>query len=164
MRGQLPPVVEREVIRRPMRRECRHGPEHAGAPPDLLAIAAVLRREHELLLHAVVVAVRPAVVAALDHTQQLLGREVCALLRREAPRPVLAQLIAPVLGRIDAAAGGVDCDAIRIADARGIALRRRELLAGLLRAVAPDPRARLELRAGIDPRRAQHAVLSLTVV
>src|SRR6185312_5344431 len=90
------------IVRGPVRGECRDGSARLSASPDFLSVSAVFRREHQLHLHAVVEAVRPAVIPALNDAQQLLGGKVGALLGREALRPVLAQLVAPVLSRIDA--------------------------------------------------------------
>src|SRR5438046_9983545 len=50
------------------------------APPHLLPVAAVLRREHEVTELRVVVAIRPAEVIVLVQPQQLLSRLLGALL------------------------------------------------------------------------------------
>jgi hypothetical protein len=59
------------------------------------------------------------------------------------------------------AARGVECDALAVAEPGREALGGRELLTDTVRVVAPDPRSRLELRAWIEPRRVEHAVLRL---
>lgn len=69
------------------------------ADPDRLAIAAIFRREHQLILFLVIIALGPAIVGAGDELHQFLGRQIRALRRRVEPRPVLKELIATVLGR-----------------------------------------------------------------
>src|SRR5690242_905627 len=93
-----------------------------GADADLLAaVAAVFGSEHELVLILVEVALRPAVIAALLDGDDLLGRQIRALLHRVELRPVLRELIAAVLGRVKLA-GGIEREAFAVADAGGIAV------------------------------------------
>ena len=66
-------------------------------------------------------------------------------------RPVLRQLVPPVLGGVEVLILWVDGDAIGVADAGGIALRRREGLPRPVGVVAPDVAARLKLLAGLSP-------------
>ena len=82
----------------------------------LAAVAAVLGRQHELLLLAVVVALRPAVPGALLEIEHLLGREVKTLLGGVELRPVLVQLVAAVLRHVQTT-GGVEVEALAVADA-----------------------------------------------
>src|SRR5271170_4113717 len=64
--GKLLRAVVHHSIGRPMRWERRNRRGLLGAHADLLAaVAAVFRREHQFLLHDVVVTLRPAVIAAL---------------------------------------------------------------------------------------------------
>src|SRR6185312_3588213 len=121
--GELLATIDRQIQGRPVGRIGRDGVELTRAEPDGLAVAAVFGREEELALNAVVVAIGPAVVAALHHVHHLLRGQVGTLLRGEEFGPVLPQLITPVLSRIDLAPG-VDRDAVSIADARGIAAGR----------------------------------------
>src|SRR5450432_2272280 len=124
LRGELRPVVERERVRRPVRREVRDRLELLVAVTDRLpAIAVVLGREHQLLLRGVEVALRPPVVAALHDLEQLLRRKIGALLRRVEPRPVVAELVAAVLRGVELPRG-VERDADGVANARGEAAGR----------------------------------------
>src|ERR1700731_1112495 len=65
-----------------------------------------------------------------------------------------------MLGYINST-GGVECEALAIADPSGEALGRREVLPGPVRVVAPGAGARFELRTGSDPRRVERPVLDL---
>ena len=73
------------------------------------------------------------------------------MLRPVQFRPIFRQLIAAMLSYIKPATG-VECEALAIADPSSKALGRREALPGPVRIVAPGAGARLELRAGINPR------------
>jgi hypothetical protein len=57
----------------------------------------------------------------------LLGGQLRILLRVEVARPILRELIAAVLGD-EQAAGGIEGKAFAVAQPRGVALRRREML------------------------------------
>jgi hypothetical protein len=61
------------------------------------------------------------------------------------------QLVASVLSDEDVIAG-IYSESLRITDARGEALSRREDLIPLIRVVAPDSPTRIELRARVDAR------------
>src|SRR3984893_18124453 len=65
-----------------------------------------------------------------------------------------------MLGQINSTFG-IECEALAIADPGGKPLRRRELLPGAVRVVAPRAAARLEFRARTDPRGVEHPVLDL---
>src|SRR5437879_12709585 len=94
---KLGPRVERQAVGRPVSRE-RHGRLLLlGAPPDLLAVAAVFRRQHEMAELQVMIAVRPAEVVALVDLEQLLRRLLGILRVVEEFRPILSQLVAAVL-------------------------------------------------------------------
>ena len=64
-------------------------------------------------------AIGPAEIAAPHDAQHLFGGKIRALLRRVELRPVLAQLIAALLSRVDIVTGGIDRDPVRIANAGG---------------------------------------------
>jgi len=122
-RRELLPVVDQQIVGSPVRGEGRDRRLLAATDPDgLPTVTAVLRSQDELLLRGVVVALRPAVVRAALQPDELLRREVGALLGTIEMRPVLRELIAPVLGRVDPDAGGIDRDASRIAEPRDEAL------------------------------------------
>jgi pyridoxine 4-dehydrogenase len=82
------------------------GPLGSGNRRDLVgantefftAIAAVLGRESKLSLNAIVVAFRPAVVAAGFQQQQLFGRQRCFFFGLVELRPIRVELISSVLG------------------------------------------------------------------
>src|SRR5215472_14008277 len=74
-RGEARAGVDHDIVRRPVRWKCRNRRELAGTDADgLAAVAAILRREHQLVLDGVEVALGPAVVAAASDAQQLLRR------------------------------------------------------------------------------------------
>src|SRR5690348_3739956 len=125
-RRKLLSGIERQVVGRPVRRERGEGVELACADADLPAVAAVFRCEHELAVNAIVVAKRPTVIAAPNDVHHLLRGQIRTLLRSEELRPVLSELIAALLGRVDIVTGGIHGDAVRVADASGIAGGRRE--------------------------------------
>jgi hypothetical protein len=64
----------------------------------LAAIAAIFRREYQLILLLVVIALGPAIVGAGHELNQFLGGQLRALRRRVEARPVLEEF-ATVLGR-----------------------------------------------------------------
>src|SRR6185312_8123554 len=145
---ELLSVVERQVVGCPVSREGGGRSELVRAQSDLLAVAAVFGREQELPLHFVVVAVGPAVVAAVHDVHELLGWQIGALRRGVQLRPVLAELVPAVLRRVELMVRGIEREPFSIAYAGGISGRRRELLLQLLGAVAPDAGARRQLGAG----------------
>src|SRR3982751_411983 len=118
---------ESQPIGSPVRREECLGFSLRRAVAQLLAIAAVLRRLHQLPLDVVVVAIRPSVIAALVDLQQLLGGKILSLLRRVEFGPILEELIAAVLGRVQLAAP-VERDPDGVADPRRVPLARGESL------------------------------------
>ncbi len=68
-------LVDRDVVRSPVRRKSRDGCELLRALADGFAtVTAVLRSEHELVLLVVEITFRPAVVAAVFDLEQLFGR------------------------------------------------------------------------------------------
>src|SRR5882724_133078 len=115
-------------------------PCHAGATSGIrlgevvdLPVLDVLT----LTIH-ILSAVAPFADGADADSHQLLRRQVGALLGLVECRPVLRELVAAVLGRIDAHARRIDRDAARVADARDETLGGREALPRLLGLVAPD--------------------------
>src|SRR4051812_33142512 len=124
---ELGPCVESQTIGSPVRGEENLGLSLRGAIAELFAIATVLGRLHQLPLDVVVVAIRPSVIAALIDLQQLLGGEILPLLRRVEFGPVLEQLIAAVLCRVQLAPA-VERDSDSIANSCGVPLARRESL------------------------------------
>ncbi len=71
-------------------------------PDRLAAVAAIFRREHQLLLDIVEIALRPAKIVALLDLQELLGRQVRALILVVELWPVLVELVAALLCRVEA--------------------------------------------------------------
>jgi hypothetical protein len=99
-RRELLPVVDGEVVGRPVRGKRGDGRSLAGARSDRLAtVAAIFRRQDELLLAQIEVAIRPAKVGAAFQLNKLFRRLVGALLGGVERAPVLAQLVPSVLGR-----------------------------------------------------------------
>src|SRR2546422_9923585 len=95
--GELAARVERQAIGRPVSRERQQRLLLVLAAAHLLAVAAVLRREHQVAELRVVIAVGPAEVGTLGELEELLRRLLGALLDGEQLGPVLAQLIPAVL-------------------------------------------------------------------
>src|SRR5882757_57706 len=156
--------IDRERVGRPMAGKSRDGALALSAEADgLAAVSAIFRREHELLLILIVVAFRPTVVGARRELDELLRRQVRALLGGVEARPVLVELVSAVL-RGKQAAGRVEGEAFAVAQARGVTFSRREDLAGLVGVVTPDPAARLLLDAGIDAARGGDAIFRLAGV
>src|SRR5580700_9634013 len=87
------------------------------------SVTAVFRGQHEFLPHAVVVALGPAIVAAGLQKHQLFSRLRSFFFGLIELRPIRVQLISPMLGNKQASAG-VEGKAFRVADPRGVALRR----------------------------------------
>ncbi len=157
--------IEQHIVRCPVGLESGRGGRLVRAfTHRLAAVTAVLGSQHELLLHRIVVTLRPAVVAALLDVQQDFGRQRRALLRLVEIRPVFRQLIATVLSRIHTVAAGVDGNSIRIANARRETLRGRELLIRLVGVVAPDAAAGLQFGTRLDAGRLELPVLLLAGV
>src|SRR5476649_1349167 len=109
-----------------------------GANPGFLAaVAAIFRRQHQPLLSLVVIAFGPTVIATLAKLHHLFGRQIGALLDGVELRPVLRQLIAPMLGR-KKMSGGIEREALAIAETGGVTLGGRENLPRLISVIAPD--------------------------
>src|SRR5271167_2402277 len=155
---ELRVVVQRHRVRRPMGRKRRDRGGLGRAPTHFLAsIAAVLGSENQFALDCVVVALRPAVVAAPSQQQQLFGGLRGLLIGFVAFRPIRMQLVASVLRDKDVV-GGIDREPLRIAYTGGEAFGWREHLVPHIRVVAPDAAARIELRARLDSRRVRGAI------
>ena len=153
VRGKALTGVDHDIVRCPVRGKRRDWSELLRADANrLAAVAAVLRRQHQPALDLVEVTLGPAVIAALVDAQQLLRRLRRLLFRLVERREILVQLIAPVLRGIDAVSTRRDRNAVGVANARRIALPRRELVAGLVGVIDPDAATRLELGAGLDAR------------
>ncbi len=154
-------AVEEQRVRRPVSREIRRGRLLLCARSDrLAAITAVLGCEHQLHLGRIEVAFRPAEIRALLDPQQLFSGKVLALSRGVELGPVLRELVPSMLGGIDLACC-VHRDADSVPDASRVSLLRREMLPGLVRVVAPDAPAGLQLGAWIVSRRERDPILEL---
>src|SRR3989442_98713 len=133
------------------------------AASDRLAVAAIFGREHQVTQLGVVVAVRPAVVVPCRELDELLRGFFRTLRQREQLGPVLTQLIATVLRRVQLARR-------RDGEPHGVADARSEAGAARLRLIEPGrvepPHAGpvRELGAGVLPRRLARAILHLTGV
>src|SRR6266446_3763182 len=143
-------------------------PCHAGATSGIrlgevvdLPVLDVLT----LTIH-ILSAVAPFADGADADSHQLLRRQVGALLGLVECRPVLRELVAAVLGRIDAHARRIDGggDAARVAEPGDEALSGREPLSRPLGLVAPDAGPCLELRARLVSWRVGHPIPDLARV
>src|SRR5262249_35542392 len=100
---ELQGFIDLQIVRRPVSGECRDRWFGLIAVADFLtSVTAIFRSEHELFLCAIVVAERPAVIGTLIKDHYLLGRKVPALLCSIELWPVFMQLIAAMLGDVQA--------------------------------------------------------------
>ena len=78
--------------------ECRNGRDFVRAGAHLLtAVTAIFRRQNQLLLPSVVVALGPAIVAARLQKQQLFSRLRGFLVGFVEVRPIRIELVSSVL-------------------------------------------------------------------
>ena len=75
--------IDQQVVWRPMPRKGSDWSFLVGAYSYLLAVAAILGRQHQLFLNAIVVALRPAKIGAFFQLHYFLGGELCALIGGE---------------------------------------------------------------------------------
>src|SRR5437764_14145307 len=96
---KLFPVVAHHAVRRPVGGKCGNRSDlvRARAHP-FAAVTPVLGREDELLPPCVVIALRPAIVAARLQQQQLLGGQSSFLGGLVEIGPIRMQLVSSVLG------------------------------------------------------------------
>jgi hypothetical protein len=131
-RREARPVIDSQIVGGPVPWEGGDRRLSLRADADrLAAIAAIFRREHQLVLFLVVIALRPAIVGAGDELHQFLSRQVRALRRRVEARLVLKELIPTVLGREQAAAI-IEGEALTITQTGHKALLGRKDLSGLV--------------------------------
>src|ERR1700694_475508 len=78
--------IEHEAVRRPVGRKKRLRSQLRCALTYCFAVPGVLGRQHELLLKAVVIAIRPAVITTLDNLEHLLGGQILSLVGCEQLR------------------------------------------------------------------------------
>ena len=157
-------VIEDHGVGSPV---CGKGCDRAGlggADAGLVAIAAVFRGEDEALEVGVVVALGPAVVAAVLKEHNFFRGKRGFLFGFVDLGPIGVELVASMLCDVDAVVCLIDAEAFSVADAGGVAIGGREGLICLLRVVAPDAATGLELFARIGAGRMQTAVLQLAGV
>src|SRR5260370_31823622 len=94
---------------------------------SLSSIATVFRGEDQLLLGIIVIAFRPAEVAALLQLDQLLGWQVGVLLQCVKLGPILPELVPAVLDRQNPTRG-IKGDPLTVAETCDEALCGREML------------------------------------
>src|SRR5205085_1014740 len=155
--GELGPRIERQAVRRPVSREGHQRLLLVFAASHLLAVAAVLGREHEVAELRVVVAIGPTEIGALRELEELLGRLLGALLDGEQLGPVLTQLIAPVLRGVQLTRGR-EGEPDGVADARGEAGAAQPGLVELRGVEPPHAGPIGELGAGVLAGRLVRAV------
>src|SRR6476619_6339934 len=81
--------IDQQVVRRPMPWKGSDRSFLVRTVTDLLAVATILWRQHQLILNAIVVAFRPAIIGPFFQLHDFLGGELCALIGGEDARPVL---------------------------------------------------------------------------
>src|ERR1700740_258342 len=86
--------ADHHVVRRPVRRIEGYGVRLAGALILFLPVAAIFRGKNELLLEAVIIALRPAIVLSLLDAHHLLRREIGTLFSRKNRLPGLKHVAA----------------------------------------------------------------------
>jgi hypothetical protein len=144
-------LVDLQIIWRPVSGKCGDRRLLLRAITDLFAaIAAIFRRQDELLLLCVVVALRPAVIGAFFKNHRFLRGLLKALPGGVQLGPIFMQLIAAMLGH-EKPSLHVKVEALAVAQAGRIALLGREPLVRLVGVVAPDAASRLKLGAGLCP-------------
>src|SRR6266576_2305722 len=97
LQREMPVVIERHAVGRPVPRERDDGPRRHVAPSRCLAVAAILGLQDILPAPPVVVTVGPAVVAARLQPEHHFRRQLRTLRVVVELRPVRGELIAPVL-------------------------------------------------------------------
>src|SRR5690606_30935573 len=138
--------VEEQVVRCRVGREGEERLCQAVAPFGFGPGAAVLGRDDAATLAQVEIAVRPAEVAPLLHSLELLGDEFVIVAGGES-RPAL-QLLPPMLHRIERLVEWIPGERDRVADPRCPPLRLLERLVRPAGVEAPDAGTGLQLRTG----------------
>src|SRR5579859_5606576 len=160
--GKLLLIIEHCAIGSPMRGKGCYGSDLAGADTSILTpVAAVFRSQHQLVLHLVVIALRPSIVAALLQQNQFFRRQGGFFFRLIQVGPIRMQLIASVLGDVDPLAGCIDRETFTVTNSGGETVGRGKHLVGAVRVVAPDAAPGLQFRAGVGARRLKGSVLQL---
>src|SRR5437763_13618890 len=116
-------VVEVCVVRREMASEKCDWRLFRCPLPAGFAVSAILWREHQLLLRSVEIAVWPAIVTALLDLDEFLRRQILTLVRCIKLWPVVIELVAPVLCRVELAAR-VECESLGGPYFRSVAVGR----------------------------------------
>ena len=147
MRGEHRPGVEQQVNRRVVRRKRRDRFFKLRAASHLLPVAAVFGREHVIVRLAVPETIGPSKHRALVHFEHRLEWARGVLVRVELVREQRIERIAAVHRQIQMAVRPVEGD--RLPQPAGVAIRRREYLAGHVRLEAPDAAVLLELRTRV---------------
>src|ERR1700733_225102 len=144
-------IVVGHPVRRPVSRKGRYRCGLGGAHAGFLAVSAIFGRENELVDERIEVAFRPAIVPALLQKHYLLRRKCRLLVRLVDVGPIRVQLVPAVL-RYEQMTGGVEGEALAVADSRRVAFCRGKSLVRLISVVAPEAAARLKLLAGLFSR------------
>jgi hypothetical protein len=119
----------------------------AHGPTALAAVAAVLGCEYQLLLEAVEIAFRPAVIVAVHELHDLLGRQLRTVLMLVEIDPVLRELVAAVLSH-EQPTGGIEGKTLAVADTGCVTFLGGEPLSCLVGVIAPRAAVRLLFRTG----------------
>ena len=110
-RRVLRPVVEEQVVRRPVGGERHQRLADIRTPAQAPAIATILRSQYLLPLEPVVIAERPTEVGAVGQAEQLLRRQLGVAVRVIEGGPQRVYRVAAMLDRVDRLGGGVPRDA-----------------------------------------------------
>src|SRR6476646_12188153 len=81
--------IDQQVVLRPMPWKGSDRSFLVRTVTDLLAVATILRRQHQLILNAIVIAFRPAIIGPFFQLHDFLGWELRVLIGSEQAWPVL---------------------------------------------------------------------------
>src|SRR5438105_126057 len=165
MRWERGASVEEQRVGRPVSGKVRHVALLRVATADLLAVAAVLGRQHLFLLLWIEVAVRPTEIIAAPYVEELLRWQLGTLLIVVEIRPIgarTAELVTTMLRYPEVAVVRIDRDADCVSNATGKVLSLRLGLVELACVEPPDAGAHLELGAWIHARYLELAIVPLT--
>src|SRR5947209_4532860 len=102
--------IEDHSVGRPVSRKSHERLHLLPALSDGLTVSSVLRREHKAFAIDVVVAIRPAVIAAAIDSDELFSGVLGAFLGGEEIRPIVVKLIATVHRGVKVSIERVACE------------------------------------------------------
>ena len=123
---ELRALIDLKIVRRPVSgKHCNRRLELVAVANHCPTVAAIFRCQHALLLRAVVITGRPSVVGTFFQYDHLLRWKLEALPGRVELWPALTQLVATMLGDVQASRL-VEVESFTVANADGIPFLCRE--------------------------------------